>query len=684
MEFAQPVKSMEGEIKSPGVQTGANTWIQKDLQKSGLSIENFTIEPLKREAELRERLGFASILRIPIATVGGYWISYPNVPDYFRLKLKNKIGDAKYLSRKGGGNHPYILPQLEETLNKYTPDKSVFITEGEKKAAKATLEGFPCIGLSGVFNFKEKGIDFLPELDKCNWKDKNVFIVFDSDITEKAGVRLAEHRLANELTKRGAKVFALRLPEQTNGDKNGLDDYLFRYGAEAFKELIKEARPTLELHCENDTSSVKSVEIEYPPPLDEVALYGLAGEIIKAIEAHSEADPIALLMNFLTVFGNVIGCGSWFMVGAEKHHLKLFCTFAGESSKARKGTSWAPIRNLFEIVDPDWAESRIQTGLSSGEGVIFHVRDPIYKEELDKKTGAVNEVLADSGISDKRLFIMEGELAQALKVISREGNTLSPVVRNAWDSGNLQTLTKNSPIRATGAHISIIGHITKRELLRTLNETDTFNGLANRFLWFCVRRSKCLPFGGDFSRIDLDMLTKKLHEAVEFAKTAGEVKWAEATKPLWAEIYPELSEGNPGLIGAITARAEAQVTRLACVYALLDSKKEIQPSHLKAALALWSYAEASVRYIFQNLASNPQANKILEALVRRPQGMTRTDLNNLFGRNQSAARITEALQELLGTRLVKVRTFKTGGRPSERWILTQHENEKDETNEKRV
>ena len=54
----------------------------------------------------------------------------------------------------------------------------------------------------------------------------------------------------------------------------------------------------------------------------------------------------------------------------------------------------------------------------------------------------------------------------------RDGNTLSVVIREAWDTGGLHTLTKNDPITATDAHISIIGHITIEELLRHLDETE--------------------------------------------------------------------------------------------------------------------------------------------------------------------------------------------------------------------
>ena len=79
--------------------------------------------------------------------------------------------------------------------------------------------------------------------------------------------------------------------------------------------------------------------------------------------------------------------------------------------------------------------------------------------------------------------------------MTRDQNTLSPVLRGAWDSGKLNILTKNSPARASNAHISLLCHITKEELNHRLNKTDIFNGFANRFLWLFVERSKELPEG---------------------------------------------------------------------------------------------------------------------------------------------------------------------------------------------
>jgi hypothetical protein len=41
-------------------------------------------------------------------------------------------------------------------------------------------------------------------------------------------------------------------------------------------------------------------------------------------------------------------------------------------------------------------------------------------------------------------------------------------------------IAKNVPVRATGAHIAILGHITKDELLRFISGTELANGFANR------------------------------------------------------------------------------------------------------------------------------------------------------------------------------------------------------------
>src|SRR5439155_15757079 len=209
----------------------------------------------------------------------------------------------------------------------------------------------------------------------------------------------------------------------------------------------------------------------------------------------------------------------------------------------------------------------------------------------------------------------------------REGNTLSSVLRLAWDTGDLRIMTKNDPIKATGAHISIIGHITVDELRRKLGRTDLANGFANRFLWFAVRRSKSLPDGGSLQVADLVPFVKELRLAVEFAKGLGVVELLRdhAARQLWHQVYPKLSEGSLGMFGAVTSRGEAQVMRLALLYALLDRSKAISRQHLEAALEVWRYAEEAARFIWGDRLGDEDVDDLLMAIRLAPEGLTRSE-----------------------------------------------------------
>ena len=200
--------------------------------------------------------------------------------------------------------------------------------------------------------------------------------------------------------------------------------------------------------------------------------------------------------------------------------------------------------------------------------------------------------------------------------MEREGNNLSPIIRDAWDSIPLRTLVKHEPLHVEGAHISIVGHITREELLRHLSQTEMANGFANRFLWARSTRSKCLPEGGELSDRELNALAEELQPAIEFGRTAQFIERDAEAKMLWAKVYPKLSAGRPGMLGAVSSRAEAQVLRLSMLYALLDCSAVIHVPHLVAALALWDYCEESARWIFGDTLGDPVADTILANLRR--------------------------------------------------------------------
>lgn len=398
----------------------------------------------------------------------------------------------------------------------------------------------------------------------------------------------------------------------------------------------------------SEPSSAPASEPDWPVMASE-AYNGIFGKIVELVDEHTEGDPAAVLMSALTAYGNAAGRGSYMEIGATRHRTNLFTGIVGTTAKGRKGSSWSPVKSIMHAVDSEWTENRIMSGLSSGEGLIGEVRDPVRVPDKDGEMKIV-----DQGVSDKRLLVMEGELSQGLKTMKREGNTLSPVMRNAWDGETLRTMVKHSPYKATDPHISVLGHITLEELVRHLTETEMANGLANRFLWMLVRRSKSLPFGGEWSRANLAPVTRLLGEALRDAASNREMRWADDAKGLWCEAYETLTEDRPGMLGAVTARAEAQALRLSMIYALADSSYEIKAQHVESALAVWEYAEDSARYIFGDSTGDPDADKVLGALKVSGDGMTRTEISDLFGRHKSRKELDRIRGSLLKAERIRV------------------------------
>ena len=198
----------------------------------------------------------------------------------------------------------------------------------------------------------------------------------------------------------------------------------------------------------------------------------------------------------------------------------------------------------------------------------------------------------------KRLICVETELAKPITAMRWEGNTLSPLLRSAWDAQPLEVLTRGkSKLRASNALVSVIAHITPEELKKLLGiSVEVANGFVNRILWVCVRRSKFLPEGGDPSV--LDAFVDPLREALSKAKAIGRVERDAEAKSLWAGVYESLSSARPGAFGMATSRAHAQTLRLSLLYALLDGSEVVRVEHLRAALAVWWNCEASARRIF--------------------------------------------------------------------------------------
>jgi hypothetical protein len=613
--------------------------------------------------ELRE-LGFAGYqqkrvpaLVIPVHGVSGELLFHRARPDEPRQDRDKPGKVIKYEQPAGTGVAIDVPPRAHSALS----DSSVrlWVVEGEKKADALVSQGECALALLGVWSWKRNGLP-LPDWDLVHLVGREVLVAFDSDAKRKVEVQRALWALASYLKGRGALVKVVELPDRTDGSKQGVDDFLAAGGA--VEELHGLSREFI------------GTEVRDPkwPTMAEVAYHGLVGEIVWAIEPNTESDLAGLLAMLLSVIGNVIGRGAPFRVEEDRHFCKVNIVLIGQTSKGRKGTAQNRLNRLMRRVDPAWYEDCISTGLSSGEGVIHRLRDPVFVEDKDG-----NLQLKDPGVEDKRLQLEEPEFASPLTVMRREGNTLSMVVRNLWYDRPLEILNKNSHEKATDTHATLIGHVTEKELLRHLNEEKLGGGIGNRFMFVLVKRSKVLPHGGDKDVFGDDQI-RRLQEAIAFGKEEREIGlsgkaeegYGHSAVELWEWVYADLSVGKPGLFGAVVSRAEAHVRRLATIYAVLDLSPVVRVPHLLAALAIWQYSEQSAHLVFGDRTGDMLADELLEVLKDAGgEGMARSEIYDHFGRNQRHNRLGAVLRELKEQGLVRVEKDKTGEpvRPTERW-----------------
>ncbi|MDX1920810.1 MAG: DUF3987 domain-containing protein, partial [Candidatus Caenarcaniphilales bacterium] len=543
------------------------------LSAVGLQIKDLYIEPFSQNGKAQKKI----VETYDYCDEKGDLL-YQNVrysPKGFVQRRPNGQGGFDY-NLNDVRRVPY---RLRELIEANTEGKDIFLCEGEKDADNLRKLGFT------ASSFKNWKPEFNPYIKDCR-----VYLIQDHD---QAGFAFAENAcqlLSGNV--RSLKIIDL-FADEILPEKHGKDvsDYISSCKRE---EDLSDVEIAERLSVFADNASYWQPQSETPilteeetkfksfPEPSERCFYGLAGEVTQLLINCTEAHIMALLLQFFVYFGNVIGRNPYFQVEGDKHHTNLFCVLVGDTANGRKGTSLGRIKEVFKGLDEDYERNSIVSGLASGEGLLYQVRDAIGKT----KNGE-SKVVEDLGVQDKRLLLTEGEFAQVLRVQGREGNTLSTVLRNLWDTGTARNLTKNSPLKTTDAHVSIIGHITKAELIGSLKNVETANGYANRILWCCVRRSKYLPFGAELDENKINALKIRLKEKIDFAKNIRKMEFSEEAKFIWKNVYTKLESSRFGFLGKVTQRASPYVLRLSCLYALLDGQSTISRQHLEAGLAVW-------------------------------------------------------------------------------------------------
>ena len=371
----------------------------------------------------------------------------------------------------------------------------------------------------------------------------------------------------------------------------------------------------------------------WPAPPAEAVFHGPAGEFVLRTEPHTESHPMALLSQFLVAFGTATGNSAHYAVEASRHHSNEFIVLVGPSSKGRKGSSWDHVEALIRDVDEPFVERCIASGMSSGEGLIAEVAD-------DNENGSSAHAKAQA---DRRVGVRagdEGARPRGEHTVARDPQRLGR--QDAADDGQEQPAARDRrahrdrrshhQARAAAPHHRdrtrewILQPLHGRGRASAQRRCRSADGSAEKNSTASASRSGSPPASPPSSSTSPSTLARGRGGSPSTTSSRA---------------------ASPDSRGAATARAEAHAVRLALLYALLDCSPVIGLQHLEAALAFWGYSAASARWVFGDSIGDPTADEIWVMARERHDGITRTEVSNLFSRNKKAREIDRALQALI-------------------------------------
>ena len=168
----------------------------------------------------------APALVIPVINAYGERQFFQLRPDNPRVKNGRIL---KYESPAGATMAIDVPPSTRPHLGDVR--RTLWITEGVRKADALASIGLPAVALLGVWNWRGKsqngGTTALPDWEAIALNDRrSVVICFDSDASQNPGVHAATERLGQWLKHRGAEVSFAYLPPADDGSKVGVDDFL--------------------------------------------------------------------------------------------------------------------------------------------------------------------------------------------------------------------------------------------------------------------------------------------------------------------------------------------------------------------------------------------------------------------------------------------------------------------------
>ena len=432
-----------------------------------------------------------------------------------------------------------------------------------------------------------------------------------------------------------------------------------------------------------------------PPPVPDTdaMLSGIIGEIARAGSDGKEVHPVAVAAACLSWLSAEIGPDICLPIGDTRHHVNLFTLHIGRSARGGKGESLGLVRRIrntitFEREDNPCGQIH-NGGLSSREGLAGAVHDG-YRQGKE-------EVPA---VDDKRLWIVEAEFSNVLAQGKREGNTLLPALRDVWDGGNIQPLTKGRGMWSTHPHIALHGNITPGELQARIEAREINGGTFNRILMVWAERTcmVALPEPTDTSVVA--GFARRIEDAIRWARgsypttrDSRKASMTPAAAHLWESLYTELKRPHPAgdLVAAATERRAPICLRIALIHAVLEKSLMITPDHIRVGHAWAQYGAATAAYVLAGMGGQARdtdrERKVLAFLDKQPgnEADRRALINVCFKKHIDAKDLDRVLTPLVDDGVLHRREVdpKAGGRKRVIYSLQRADNADNADNQQR-
>ena len=416
-----------------------------------------------------------------------------------------------------------------------------------------------------------------------------------------------------------------------------------------------------------------------PPKAKADMFPGLLGDVVNACCTGNEAVPVAVATNVLIRLSALVGPMVYLPIGDEKRLLNEFVLMVGPTGLGKGASGHGPKRIFRQVEQFMELDFQLQLkagkgcgltkypnlnehygGLSSGEGIALALNDGIKSD------------LKSQPVTDKRLLVFEPEFANVMSVCQRVGNTLSTVLRNAFDGMDIKPLTKRDRINVTNPYICLSANITDNELKNhEQSAMMSSNGMLNRFLIIWQQPVRSVPFPKRIPDDKADHLAKRLAQCVLFARDHNHEthykKMPQASRPIimsrkasdfWTQHYNALiNRPDCSQVMALTRRHRLHALIISSLLAILDRRLEIQQPDIACALSWCEYSQRSVVYTFNSIkeqysAMNARslAKEVLKAIMAQSEKgkeCAASDLYKWFHGKIKRSDLSVALEYLL-------------------------------------